>query len=38
LEILSRELQLPMESIAKSDSGTEIVLGRLKGSEASSQN
>ena len=30
LEILSRELQLPMENIAKSDKGTEIVLGRLK--------
>lgn len=30
LEILSRELQLPMENIAKSDRGTEIVLGRLK--------
>ena len=30
LEILSRELQLPMENIAKPDKGTEIVLGRLK--------
>lgn len=30
LEILSRELQLPMESIPKSDKGTEIVLGKLK--------
>ena len=30
LEILSRELQLPMENIAKSDRGTEIVLGKLK--------
>ena len=30
LEILSRELQLPMENIAKSDRGTEIILGRLK--------
>ena len=30
LEILSRELQLPMEDIAKSDRGTEIVLERLK--------
>ena len=30
LEILSRELQLPMENIAKSDKGTEIVVGRLK--------
>ena len=30
LEILSRKLKLPIEHIAKSDSGTEIVLGRLK--------
>jgi len=30
LETLSRELQLPMENIAKSDKGTEIILGRLK--------
>lgn len=30
LEILSRELRLPMESIPKSDKGTEIVLGKLK--------
>ena len=30
LEILSRELQLPMEKILKSNRGTEIVLGALK--------
>jgi len=30
LEILSRELQLPIEHISKSGMGTEIVLGRLK--------
>ncbi|MEL3907066.1 MAG: FAD-dependent oxidoreductase [Treponema sp.] len=30
LEILSRELQLPMEKILKSNQGTEIVLGSLK--------
>ena len=30
LEILSRELQLPMEKILKSNRGTEIVLGVLK--------